>query len=252
MFFVIITSEKKAETALSLREEETLFPEFHSKQRSEMTPLIRALSFLTLLLCFQVQGAYLFEEYQEYPDDFSEEKKDNSADKKTQCNQPLAPEFGKVLVVGNFLEVDSRAIFTCEEGREMVGSMRSKCLDSLEWSFPPPKCFREYYEQVSRFAVRKTSHNHLNDSLRGKAVGRPEASRLFQVEVARGLQVAKKWSCGHKINSKQVVLSPERSAKSTVEHQYLHRITIWHIVQDDIGEKRFFSLLMASLLSLEE
>ncbi|GFQ80665.1 protein lev-9, partial [Trichonephila clavata] len=108
-----------------------------------MKPLTRALSFLALMLGFQVQGAYLFDEYQEYPVDYSDEKKDNSPDKKAQCNEPVAPEFGKVLVVGNFIEVGSRAIFTCEKGREMVGSMTSKCLDSLEWSFPPPKCVKK-------------------------------------------------------------------------------------------------------------
>ncbi|GFY67485.1 uncharacterized protein TNIN_375611 [Trichonephila inaurata madagascariensis] len=128
-----------------------------------MRPLIRALSFLALLLCFQVQGAYLFDEYQEYPVDYSDEKKDDSADKKPQCNEPLAPEFGKVLVVGNFLEINSRAIFTCEQGREMEGSMTSKCLDSLQWSLPPPKC-------VKKCSVPKVQHGR---------IGRPSSFLSF-------------------------------------------------------------------------
>ncbi|GFU04325.1 hypothetical protein TNCV_864241 [Trichonephila clavipes] len=45
-----------------------------------------------------------------------------------------------------------------------------------------------------------------------------------QAEVARSLQVARKWFPGCRINSKQVILSPGRSAMVATEHQYLHRI----------------------------
>ncbi|GFS28573.1 hypothetical protein NPIL_108341 [Nephila pilipes] len=60
-----------------------------------------------------------------------------------QCDEPAAPEFGSVLVVGRNSAAGSRAIFTCKEGREVVGSATSKCLETGEWSFPPPKCERK-------------------------------------------------------------------------------------------------------------
>ncbi|GFS69171.1 hypothetical protein TNCV_4010211 [Trichonephila clavipes] len=54
-----------------------------------------------------------------------------------------------------------------------------------------------------------TSHYGLDDSLRWRIVIRREAGQTL-VEVARGLQVARKRSPSYGINSKQVVLSPGR------------------------------------------
>ncbi|GFS86451.1 hypothetical protein TNCV_513261 [Trichonephila clavipes] len=75
--------------------------------------------------------------------------------------------------------------------------------------------------------MKITSHDHLDDSLKLRAIRRLEAGQS-QVEGARWLQVARKWSSINGINSKQVVLSSGRSTKVTTEHQHLHRIAIWH------------------------
>ncbi|GFW18050.1 hypothetical protein TNCV_2281541 [Trichonephila clavipes] len=56
-----------------------------------------------------------------------------------------------------------------------------------------------------------------------------------QAEVARWLQVTRKWSSGYETNSKQVILSTERSAKVATEPRHLHRIDTWHGVHEDIG-----------------
>ncbi|GFW98121.1 hypothetical protein TNCV_2491761 [Trichonephila clavipes] len=71
---------------------------------------------------------------------------------------------------------------------------------------------------LSRYKFRD-SHD---DSLRRRAVGRLEAGQS-QAEKIRWLQVARKWSLGYGINSKQGVLSIGRSAKITTEHLYPHR-----------------------------
>ncbi|GFW49867.1 hypothetical protein TNCV_1885301 [Trichonephila clavipes] len=72
-----------------------------------------------------------------------------------------------------------------------------------------------------------TSNYHLNNSLRWRAVGRLEVDKS-EAEIARWLQVARKWSLGFGINSKDVVLPPEMSAKVATKHRYLHRISTWH------------------------
>ncbi|GFV48445.1 hypothetical protein TNCV_3027151 [Trichonephila clavipes] len=54
-----------------------------------------------------------------------------------------------------------------------------------------------------------TSQNHFDDSMTWRAVGSHEAGES-QEEMGRSLQVARKWSPGCGINSKQVVLLTER------------------------------------------
>ncbi|GFT84584.1 hypothetical protein TNCV_714311 [Trichonephila clavipes] len=60
-------------------------------------------------------------------------------------------------------------------------------------------------------AVRMTSHIRLDNSLKWRAVGRIEGGQ----------------SLGCEINSKQVVLSPEKSVDVTTAHQHLHKIATW-------------------------
>ncbi|CAL1274371.1 unnamed protein product [Larinioides sclopetarius] len=57
-----------------------------------------------------------------------------------QCDPPPAPEHGNVQVIGEKSSVGSRALYTCDEGRVLVGSASSKCLDIGEWTFPTPRC----------------------------------------------------------------------------------------------------------------
>ncbi|GFX28971.1 hypothetical protein TNCV_3030141 [Trichonephila clavipes] len=64
-----------------------------------------------------------------------------------------------------------------------------------------------------------THRNRLDDFLRWRDVDKLEAGQS-QAEVARWLQVARKWSLGYGINSKQVVPSSRRSAKASTE-QYI-------------------------------
>ncbi|GFX74903.1 retrovirus-related Pol polyprotein from transposon 412 [Trichonephila clavipes] len=66
----------------------------------------------------------------------------------------------------------------------------------------------------SLLAVRMTSHNRLDYSLRWEVVGRLEAGQ-FQADVARSLQVARKWSSSCRINSKQMVLCQESQPRSS-------------------------------------
>ncbi|GFX12034.1 hypothetical protein TNCV_2998171 [Trichonephila clavipes] len=66
--------------------------------------------------------------------------------------------------------------------------------------------------KVSLLAVTMTSHNHLDDFLKWRAVFRLEASQS-QAEVARSLQEAQKWSPSCRMNSKQVVLSTRKLAR---------------------------------------
>ncbi|GFS78223.1 hypothetical protein TNCV_3171901 [Trichonephila clavipes] len=61
-----------------------------------------------------------------------------------------------------------------------------------------------------------------------------------------------KWSQSYGINSKQMVLSPGRSAEVATEHQHLLRITTWHYAHNDISGQRLLSLLVTLLLCLEE
>ncbi|GFX12795.1 hypothetical protein TNCV_3437691 [Trichonephila clavipes] len=61
------------------------------------------------------------------------------------------------------------------------------------------------------------------DSLRWRAIGRLKSGQS-QVEEARWLQVARKWSPGYGISSKQVVLSAGRSTKVATEHRHLYSI----------------------------
>ncbi|GFV67981.1 hypothetical protein TNCV_1872631 [Trichonephila clavipes] len=79
-----------------------------------------------------------------------------------------------------------------------------------------------------------TFHNRLDDSLRWIAGERLEAG-TSQAEETRWLQMGQNWSPGYGINSKQVVLSPERSSKVTTEHRQRHSIATWHQVRNDIG-----------------
>ncbi|GFW26182.1 hypothetical protein TNCV_3396781 [Trichonephila clavipes] len=74
--------------------------------------------------------------------------------------------------------------------------------------------------------MRMTSQNLSNDSWRLRATSNLAAGQS-QVEMARWLQVAQKWSPGYEIYSKQVVLSPGRSVKVATEHRHLHRIATW-------------------------
>ncbi|GFX34613.1 hypothetical protein TNCV_3658511 [Trichonephila clavipes] len=54
-----------------------------------------------------------------------------------------------------------------------------------------------------------TNHNHLNESLRWRAVGSLEAGQS-KSEVARWLQMTQKLAFDYGINSRQVVLSQRR------------------------------------------
>ncbi|GFS54954.1 hypothetical protein TNCV_3576541 [Trichonephila clavipes] len=72
--------------------------------------------------------------------------------------------------------------------------------------------------------MRMTSHNHLDNILRWRAVGMLEAGRS-QAEVAFWLYVVQKRSPGYGINSNRVVLSPERLDKVSTKHRHLHRVT---------------------------
>ncbi|GFW63555.1 hypothetical protein TNCV_402211 [Trichonephila clavipes] len=65
-----------------------------------------------------------------------------------------------------------------------------------------------------------------DDSLRWRDICRLEDDQSL-AEETQPLQVARKWSPGRGINSKQVVLSPGRQAKVTTEHEHLHRIANW-------------------------
>ncbi|XP_055934523.1 sushi, von Willebrand factor type A, EGF and pentraxin domain-containing protein 1-like [Argiope bruennichi] len=57
-----------------------------------------------------------------------------------QCDPPVAPEHGTVEIIGDKSSVGSMALYTCNEGRILIGSATSRCLDIGEWTFPTPKC----------------------------------------------------------------------------------------------------------------
>ncbi|GFV80861.1 hypothetical protein TNCV_3517281 [Trichonephila clavipes] len=62
----------------------------------------------------------------------------------------------------------------------------------------------------------------LDNTLRWRADTRLEVGQS-QAEVAFWLQLTRKWSSGRGIDSKQVVLSPGRSAKVVTEDRHLHK-----------------------------
>ena len=55
---------------------------------------------------------------------------------------PQAPEYGAVQISGshNKLLAGTLALFSCEGNRIVDGPTTSKCLETGEWTFPPPKC----------------------------------------------------------------------------------------------------------------
>lgn len=58
------------------------------------------------------------------------------------CDMPLKPEHGSVLITGpeNHPRAGSLAIFSCEGDRMADGPTASKCLDTGDWTYPPPNC----------------------------------------------------------------------------------------------------------------
>ncbi|GFX60062.1 hypothetical protein TNCV_4557421 [Trichonephila clavipes] len=68
-----------------------------------------------------------------------------------------------------------------------------------------------------------TYYYRLDHFLRWRAVVRLEASQSLADET-RWLQMTQNWSPGFEINSKQVVLSPGRTAQVTTDHRHLYRI----------------------------
>ncbi|GFX52040.1 hypothetical protein TNCV_4653691 [Trichonephila clavipes] len=110
------------------------------------------------------------------------------------------------------------------KGRAQIISLGCKKKNSLKssstitWVVVGPgmrKKFFIFFLLLPR--VRRLGNTGLDDSLRWKAVGRLEAPQS-QAELTQGLQVAQMWTPGYGNNSKQVILSPERSVKVTTEH----------------------------------
>ncbi|GFY23433.1 hypothetical protein TNCV_3941261 [Trichonephila clavipes] len=84
--------------------------------------------------------------------------------------------------------------------------------------------------------------------MRFRAIGRLEASQS-QVEMARWVQVARKWYPGYyRINSKQAFTVPR---KVDTKHRHLHRIGTTMVHNDRSGQ-RILCLLITLLLCLDE
>ncbi|GFX48258.1 hypothetical protein TNCV_2920751 [Trichonephila clavipes] len=73
-----------------------------------------------------------------------------------------------------------------------------------------------------------------------------------QAEMHDGYKRHRKWSFNYGRNSKQVVLSPERSTKTTTKQRHQQRITTWHYAHEDICEQPIHNFLMSFLQCLEE